>query len=205
MYKIFSGEKCIVISNNKQFQSLASDDEKERKWISFQSSEKLIAEYRDFKHSAYIKELLITGDEKEIWKVFCSLFFYIESAGGAVMNENDELLMIFRNDYWDLPKGKIDDKETPMQTALREVQEECGIMNLTIVEELPYTHHIYLRDEKEYLKRTYWFKMICKDSPKLVPQTSEGITQAKWVSRGEIKKILPFVYPSLREILHALG
>jgi hypothetical protein len=32
----------------------------------------------------------------------------IEAAGGLVKNENKDFLFIYRNDKWDLPKGKIE-------------------------------------------------------------------------------------------------
>src|SRR2546423_15511490 len=99
MYKIFSGEKCIIIQKEK----VEVKSEKE-KLIVFLSSKELHNEYKQFSHSSLLKTLIIVGEEAMIWKTFCSLFSYIEAAGGLVKNENDELLMIYRNVHWDLPK-----------------------------------------------------------------------------------------------------
>ena len=51
----------------------------------------------------------------------------IEAAGGLVKNENGDYLFIYRNDKWDLPKGKIEKDEKTKVAAVREVEEECGI------------------------------------------------------------------------------
>lgn len=207
MYKVFLGEKCIVITGSSSVgahEKELSEGMSEAKVIPFRSSEELALEYNHFQHSSRLKKIIITGDTDEIWRSFRSLFTCLEAAGGAVVNPQGDLLMIFRNNYWDLPKGKIDAGEFVRQTALREVQEECGIKNLSIIEELSSTYHIHQRDKGDRLKRTYWFKMYCSDLQKPVPQLSENITQAKWVSKEEAKKILPLVYPSLREIIHSI-
>ena len=50
----------------------------------------------------------------------------IEAAGGLIFNAQQELLMIFRKGFWDLPKGKVDEGESLGDCALREVNEECN-------------------------------------------------------------------------------
>jgi|ERR1035437_2668233 ADP-ribose pyrophosphatase YjhB (NUDIX family) len=196
MYKVFSGEKCIMISGKE-----VKEDEKDVKVIYFKSAEELHREYKQFVRSAGLKKLIIVGDEKIVLKVFRSLFSYIKAAGGLVKNEKDELLMIYRNGHWDLPKGKMEKGETPDETAIREVEEECGVKKLKIVRPLTSSYHIFFKDNKECIKRSYWFEMTCKDSSKPVPQAEEGIKEAKWMSREEVKKIANKVYPSLQEIL----
>ena len=36
--------------------------------------------------------------------------------------------------HWDFPKGHIDDGETEIQTALRELEEETGIANANVID-----------------------------------------------------------------------
>ncbi len=43
----------------------------------------------------------------------------VEAAGGLVLNEKGEVLMIFRRGSWDLPKGKIDPNESVETAAIR--------------------------------------------------------------------------------------
>ncbi|MBC7437893.1 MAG: NUDIX hydrolase [Bdellovibrionales bacterium] len=52
------------------------------------------------------------------------------SCGVLIFNEHGQLLMAHATGqrHWDIPKGGIDEGETPRQTAVREVQEETGIV-----------------------------------------------------------------------------
>jgi 8-oxo-dGTP pyrophosphatase MutT (NUDIX family) len=104
------------------------------------------------------------------WNVFCSKFRLIHAGGGVVYNSNNEVLMIFRNDKWDLPKGKQEENETIESCALREVEEECGITNLILKEKIIDTYHTYEQDNIQFLKKTSWFKMFSDKNEKLTPQ-----------------------------------
>jgi len=50
------------------------------------------------------------------------------SCGIVILTRERELLLchVTGQNHWDLPKGGIDDGETPMEAALRETREECG-------------------------------------------------------------------------------
>ncbi|MBK8711560.1 MAG: NUDIX domain-containing protein [Niastella sp.] len=61
--------------------------------------------------------------------MFSRQFTFIEAAGGLVQNEDKEILFIYRSGKWDLPKGKIEKKETPQIAATRKIQEETGLKN----------------------------------------------------------------------------
>lgn len=196
MHKIFAGEKCIVISSK-----VGKRDEKSSKVIVFSSAEVLHKEYGQFIRASKLKTLYVIGEEEKAWRVFRSLFNYIEAAGGLVLNPKGELLMIYRNGHWDLPKGKMENGETPEQTAIREVEEECGIKQIKIVESLISTYHIFSQNRNNCIKRTYWFEMSSKDTSKPKAQEEEGIEEAKWMPAGELKKVMGKVYLSLQEVL----
>jgi 8-oxo-dGTP pyrophosphatase MutT (NUDIX family) len=57
----------------------------------------------------------------------------IEAAGGLVLNERGNLLMIFRRGKWDLPKGKRDAGESIETCAVREVEEETGLVGVQLL------------------------------------------------------------------------
>jgi len=114
------------------------------------------------------------------WDVFCNQYDVIYASGGVVFKD-DSLLMIFRNNKWDLPKGKRELTESDKDCALREVEEECGISDLSLIRFLKYTYHTYSIDEKKILKITSWYLMSSKYEKKLIPQLSEGITHVEWV------------------------
>ena len=67
----------------------------------------------------------------------------IVAAGGLVWNEKNELLMIFRQGKWDLPKGKLDDGETIEECAVREVVEETGLKEVKLGGFIGITQHEY--------------------------------------------------------------
>ena len=128
----------------------------------------------------------------------------INAAGGGVKNVAGDILFIFRNGKWDLPKGKIEEGEETMNAAMREVREECGISDVAIVRELISTYHTYNVLNKRILKKTVWFEMFCKDSAELKPQIEEGITMVKWMNKDETLKALNNTYESVKEVIAIL-
>ena len=86
--------------------------------------------------------VFISEKQTKVQKLFFSLFKIIEAAGGFIHNADGALFM-YRNNKWDLPKGKIDKGETPKKGAVRECEEECGVSKLKIIKVLPATYHIY--------------------------------------------------------------
>jgi putative (di)nucleoside polyphosphate hydrolase len=51
------------------------------------------------------------------------------SAGILVLHDDGALLLAHATGarHWDIPKGLVDDGESPLQAALREASEECGL------------------------------------------------------------------------------
>lgn len=51
------------------------------------------------------------------------------AAGALIFNEKDELLIVkisYKN-YWSIPGGVIEEKESPKQGCIREIKEEIGL------------------------------------------------------------------------------
>ncbi len=127
---------------------------------------------------------------------------FIIAAGGLVINGKGRLLVIFRNGKWDLPKGKIEDGESIRKGAAREVMEETGLQNLRIGKEFTRTYHTYLLHGKRVLKETVWFLMTC-DNDTTLPQLSEGITAAEWISKSRLKHISTNTFDNILLLLKA--
>ena len=125
----------------------------------------------------------------------------VEAAGGLVFNKDGDILMIFRNGKWDLPKGKLEIGESVEECAIREVEEECGIYGLDIIEKFLETYHTYNMDGEEVLKKTYWYKMKTDYSAKLIPQLEEGITKVSWIDRNQILEKLKNCYGNISDVL----
>ncbi len=146
--------------------------------------------------------IFLSDNVNETWKRLVSCFTLIEAAGGLVVTVSGKMLFIFRNGKWDLPKGKAEFDETPDVTALREVEEECGLKNLKIVKELNKTYHTYKEKGQSFFKVTHWYQMTNEKEEELVPQTEEGITQASWLTANEVKeKVVSNTYSSIKELL----
>ena len=128
-------------------------------------------------------------------------FEHIMAAGGIVKNSG-KILLINRFGYWDLPKGKLEIGENPSECAMREVQEECGLNNdLSIIQELNPTYHVYEYGSQSILKKTYWFKMESTYSGKLTPQEEEDIIDCRWVPIEELGKYMVSAYPLIANLL----
>jgi len=135
------------------------------------------------------------------WDEFCFDYTVIKAAGGIVFNEKDELLMIYRNGKWDLPKGKKEFNENDEECALREVCEECGVENLSIVNFYETTYHTYEQNGEKILKITKWFIMNSVGDHNLSPQLSEGIEKAMWIKKSNLDKNLKNSFGNIVEIL----
>jgi 8-oxo-dGTP pyrophosphatase MutT (NUDIX family) len=147
----------------------------------------------------------LSGNVDESWKRLLKKYILIEAAGGLVQSPAGRFLFIFRNGKWDLPKGKAEYEETPEITALREVEEECGIDDLTLGEELKKTFHTYKEKGRSLIKVTHWYKMTVPSEEKLIPQKEEGITQAVWLTPEEAKaQVMTNTYSSIKELLSGL-
>jgi 8-oxo-dGTP pyrophosphatase MutT (NUDIX family) len=127
----------------------------------------------------------------------------IQAGGGLVLNERNELLFIFRRGSWDLPKGKVDLGETIEACALREVEEETGVKNLTLVDFLGITQHQYFDPylQEEVIKESHWYTMTVKGVPALIPQTEEDITDIRWVPLSEVNELIADAFASIKEII----
>lgn len=136
---------------------------------------------------------------KEAFDRFARDFRIIHAAGGIVRNDANEILMIFRLGKWDFPKGKVEEGEQWAEAALREVQEETGLHDITLGEPLPSTFHTYELHGEPILKETHWYAMQAPKQP-LIPQTAEDISQAVWVPIEEVDIKMQNSYPSLKAL-----
>lgn len=128
----------------------------------------------------------------------------IKAAGGIVSNEASKFLFIFRNGKWDLPKGKIEKGENSRVAAIREVQEECGISIDSSGDKICNTYHIYEINGVLVIKKTSWYWMRADKQEKLIPQLEEGITDARWLSPGDLMLVRQNTYPLIRDLLNVI-
>ncbi|PQJ80911.1 NUDIX hydrolase [Polaribacter porphyrae] len=189
MYKVFVNDKPIIITSSSQnknnypvyiYKNIVFDE----------------VIYK-LKNEAIQGILLYTTNLEKDWNRFKTNFKVVPAAGGLVKNSKNEFLFIFRNDIWDLPKGRIEKGETIDIAAIREVEEECGIFNLSILKKLITTYHTYYQKGLR-LKETHWFLMTSNYNKPLIPQIEEGITEATFKNESEIKAILEKSYANIK-------
>lgn len=199
MYQVFIDGHSIFIGEKRksiqQFDSIFELNEPNVDDLKF-VIDWLLKEKESIQHI-----FLNTKNEEGLWSLFQQQFVLITAAGGKVENANNELLFIHRLGKWDLPKGKMEADETPEQCAVREVEEECGITNLSLGEKLTDTYHVYVQDDELVLKTTHWFNMSYGGNEQLIPQKEESIEKAVWVKASDLSEQLSNTYSSLVRVI----
>lgn len=191
MYKVFINDKPIIIT---------SSTKKENTFLVYFFKNTVIDEViQELKNEEIEGVNLYSTDLENDWKLFLKKFDVIKAAGGLVINPNKKVLFIYRNNVWDLPKGHIEKNESTESAAVREVEEECGIENSTIIQKLIITYHIYFLDGIK-LKETHWFLMHSDDSKNLIPQLEEGITEVAFKNNDEIEMAFKNTYPNIKMV-----
>ncbi|MEA3446231.1 MAG: NUDIX domain-containing protein [Bacteroidota bacterium] len=144
--------------------------------------------------------LIESDDPQKILRKIIADFKFIEAAGGLVKNQNKQVLVIERLGVWDLPKGKMEKGEKPLESAIREIEEECGISGIQQVKKLQPTYHTYRLKGKFILKKTYWFEFSYSGTEKPKPQSEEDITKAEFIEKSQIPQVLKNTYPSIVDV-----
>lgn len=188
----------IEIFNNKKIISLI--DTEEHGCVVYINRLQLSDVVFNFLKNEEKKICITANDINELFSSFKSLFVFKLAAGGLVINPLHQVLAIKSENMWQLPKGHVEEGETVAETAMREVTEETGIKDLTIIEQIPSTFHIFEVHARFFLKQTYWFKMITSRIDKPVPQAHENITHAVWVKKDDIEFLKEKSYLNLRNI-----
>lgn len=190
MYKVFVNDIPIILSTEKEpggnVTSFPIKEVKFKRIIKKISKGKLSDVH------------LYHPKEEKLLKHLMKKLPVVTAAGGMVLNAQDDVLFIFRNGRWDLPKGKIEKKESLEEGAIREVEEETGVKNLIITRFLDKTYHVFQRKGKYKLKVTYWYEMRTDYSGELVPEEKEGIMKVKWKNRQKAQKALQKSYANIK-------
>ena len=200
MLKLFYQDKVIIFDskNNEYHQkNVIFDDEPTINVI--------------LEHLEGAKNIIVLSENPEkAFSHFQKDFKLITAAGGIVENKNEEILMIFRNERWDFPKGKLEKNENIEECAVREVEEETGIDGISIVGESFETIHFYNIYGGWELKTTHWYNMLynenCdkREDKQFVPQQIEGITSCEWLSKIKAEVLVHSSYAAIIEVFNKL-
>lgn len=116
-----------------------------------------------------------------------------KTAGGIVLNEDGQILVVAqKNNTWSLPKGHLDLGEEPLEAAKREIYEESGIKQLTLIKALGsykrYKIGLNNEEDQSELKEIFMFLFKTTEN-KLQPIDPEN-PEAKWVQKNQVAKVL---------------
>lgn len=146
-----------------------------------------------------------TRDHELCFRRFCDGFERTEAAGGVVVDSQDRVLMIFRRNRWDLPKGHVEPGESNSEASLREAEEETGLKGLQTGSHITDTWHFYDTYGRWEMKRTRWYEMRYDGKETPVPQQEEDITVARWMDGADLQKAGDSSYGTVRDVLVAAG
>ena len=146
------------------------------------------------------KVYLLSGSPQESFENFAGQLVAVEAAGGVVEDPQGMVWMMRRKGRWDLPKGHIEDGETPQIAALREVEEETGLSGMELGPLITTTSHFYNMHGRWELKRTWWYRMKYMGHHIPVPQAEEGITEVRWFSGKELAVPLSATYSTIIDV-----
>ncbi len=119
----------------------------------------------------------------------------VKAAGGVVVRQGKKgpkIIMVHRPSYddWSLPKGKLDDEESFEEGALREVEEETGLVCELGRELSP----VRYQDKKGRPKVVrYWEMKPLSGSFK----ENDEVDEIRWVSPGKARKELDYEHDRL--------
>ena len=190
MYKVFVKEIPIILSTEKkigkQYTSIPLKEVKFKKLIEKINNGELL----------YVNIYHKNGEKLE--RFLRKKLPVVEAGGGLVYNNKKEILFIYRNSKWDLPKGKVEKGETHEEAAVRETIEETGVKNLQVRRFISKTYHIFKRNDKFKLKITYWYEMYSDYTGPLIPEPSEGIKKVRWKNFEKSQKALKESYENIK-------
>ena len=190
MYKVFVNDRPLFLTNEifkeSDFQLFLLE--------SVDFSQLIVKMFQNKIQKAY----LYYPDEKEIMKVLKTKIPVKKAGGGLVYNKNGDVLFIFRNGKWDLPKGGTEKGEDIEQTSMREVEEETGVNGLKIIKKLQKTYHIFKRNGVYKLKITHWFEMQTDFEGIPEGQIDEGIDKVEWKNPIQIQEALKNSYENIK-------
>jgi 8-oxo-dGTP pyrophosphatase MutT (NUDIX family) len=130
------------------------------------------------------------------------------SAGGVIFRrlaDNALRFLLIRDSYdkWGLPKGHLEEGETPADAALRETREEVGLNDLRLVGPIRIIDwHFRARGGRLIHKFCHFF-LLESPADEAVPQLDEGITACRWCSLEEA--LAELSYDNARGVLRRAG
>ena len=200
MYKIYINEQLLILSQK----AVATEIRDIERFNYENNNVKLLNYINLLENSSSNSTINIYHDDLDhLWSEFKGLFNIMPAAGGIVHSDQNKILAIYRRGHWDLPKGKVEKKESIEDAAVREVEEETGIKVDKLGDKIGISYHCYkTKSGKRVLKPSHWYKMYATEN-ELTPQTEEDIEKAVWISKEDFLALAEPMYKTIRMITEA--
>jgi len=122
------------------------------------------------------------------------------SAGGFILREIDGELKVAlaqhrRNEkVWSIPKGHVEPGETVEQAALREITEEAGLFNVTLISYLGSILRESVKENGDLLQKTihYYLAYASDDHQQPSQPTDDKFTAVGWFPAQQAIQLLPY-------------
>lgn len=108
-----------------------------------------------------------------------------KSCGAIIIKDGKILIVKQKSGHYGFPKGHVEDKETEIQTAIREVKEETGI-DIEIISDKSYSEEY--NPKPDVIKKVVYF-------------IGKPLTTKEKPQEGEIEKILWVPIENVEQIL----
>lgn len=115
------------------------------------------------------------------------------------------LVRSIKTQEWTFPKGHKNDGETDEQAALRELAEETGLRDVSVIPNLSFVDSYNFEHNGAKIYKTVTFFPAIVNNPKVIPNKTE-IDDFKWVTYEEALAIISFESPKkiLEELVEKL-
>lgn len=130
-----------------------------------------------------------------------------KSAGVIVFRRHPEegvqfLVLYHRGSYWNFPKGKLEERESEMEAALRELKEEAGIDRIRVIDGFREQTQFFFKENRggrvELIKKDMAL-YLAEAGMDVVPVLSHEHNGYAWLDAKQAAKFLKF--KSLKEII----
>lgn len=114
------------------------------------------------------------------------------SAGGIVVCKENILLVLENGNFWGFPKGRLEEGETPLAAAKREIFEETGCNDIALLRELGvYKRHPFtLQNELDHSELKEIAMYLFEASSEALQTPTEPNTEGCWIAKADVAALL---------------